>query len=48
MLKVMTHPSMADSDSVLEGILMVIYPPTLLAGPPLMEQEFCVVVSKKS
>ena len=31
----MAHPSMADSDSVLEGILMVIYPPTLLAGPPL-------------
>ena len=47
MLKVMTHPSMADSDSVLEGILMVIYPPTLLAGPPLIGQEFCGVVWRK-
>ena len=30
-----TRPIMADSDRVLEVILMLRWPPTLLAGPPL-------------
>ena len=46
MIVVIAHPSMADRDSVLEGILMLIYPPTLLAGPPIRNKNFVRVEEK--